>query len=80
MRYQIKPLPRDLSFDKGFYVCLRALQLLTQHNKGCIIVGVAGERNGATLCFYPSDSSAAASACGTVSTMGKHACACVAFI
>ena len=42
MRYQIKPLLRDLSFDKGFYVCLRALQLLTQHNRGCVIVGVAG--------------------------------------
>jgi hypothetical protein len=42
-RYRITPLQRDLSFDKGFFVCLRALQLLTQHNQGCIIVGVAGE-------------------------------------
>lgn len=42
VRYRIKQLPRSLGFDKGFYVCVRALQLLVQHNQGCVIVAVAG--------------------------------------
>jgi hypothetical protein len=41
-RYRIKQVPRDLGFDKGLYVCVRALQLLVQRNKGSIIVAVAG--------------------------------------
>eukprot|EP00887_Chlorella_sp_A99_P001868 scaffold19.g1868.t1 len=39
-RYSIKPLETELSFDKGFYVFIRALQLLTQHNKDTIVVPI----------------------------------------
>lgn len=42
MRYHVKPILRPLGFDKGFYVCVRALQLLVQHNQGCVFVGVGG--------------------------------------
>jgi len=41
-RYHVKQIARPLGFDKGFYVCVRALQLLVQHNQGCIFVGVGG--------------------------------------
>eukprot|EP00892_Ulva_mutabilis_P001750 jgi/Ulvmu1/11576/UM079_0019.1 len=41
-RYHVKQIARPLGFDKGFYVCVRALQLLVQHNQGCTFVGVGG--------------------------------------
>ena len=47
VRWNIQPLNRQLSFDKGFYVFIRSLQLLSRHNKGCTIVGLAGAVAGA---------------------------------
>lgn len=41
-RYEIVPFPDPLSFEKGFFVVIRACQLLAQHNEGIIFVGVAG--------------------------------------
>ncbi|TVU28190.1 hypothetical protein EJB05_19699 [Eragrostis curvula] len=41
-RYEIVPFPDYLSFEKGFFVVIRACQLLAQHNEGIIFVGVAG--------------------------------------
>nr|ACF22692.1 uridine kinase [Brachypodium distachyon] len=41
-RYEIVPFPEPLSFEKGFFVMIRAIQLLVQHNEGIIFVGVAG--------------------------------------
>jgi uridine kinase len=37
-RYTIKALDEKLSFDKGFYVFIRAVQLLVNKNKGVILV------------------------------------------
>ena len=37
-RYTIKPLEGELSFDKGFYVFIRAIQLLRSHNKDTVLV------------------------------------------
>jgi hypothetical protein len=37
-RYTIKPLASELSFDKGLFVFVRAVQLLTSHNKDTIVV------------------------------------------
>ena len=37
-RYSIKPLEEKLSFDKGFYVFIRAIQLLVSRNKGVVLV------------------------------------------
>ena len=39
-RYSIKPLETEFSFDKGFFMFIRAIQLLTQHNKDTIVVRV----------------------------------------
>ncbi|XP_074577376.1 inorganic pyrophosphatase TTM2-like [Curcuma longa] len=41
-RYDVVPIEGSLSFEKGFYVVLRACQLLAQSNDGIILVGVAG--------------------------------------
>jgi len=41
-RYEIAPIPELLSFEKGFFVVIRACQLLTQHMDGIIVVGLAG--------------------------------------
>ncbi|XP_009620080.1 uridine-cytidine kinase C-like isoform X1 [Nicotiana tabacum] len=41
-RYEIVSIPDNLSFEKGFFVVIRACQLLVQKNEGLIIVGVAG--------------------------------------
>ena len=38
-RFTIKPLDSELSFDKGFYVVIRAIQALTTHNKDFVLVG-----------------------------------------
>ncbi|EES00571.1 uridine-cytidine kinase C [Sorghum bicolor] len=41
-RYEIVRFRDPLSFEKGFFVVIRACQLLAQHNGGIIFVGVAG--------------------------------------
>lgn len=41
-RYEIVPIHDTLSFEKGFFIVIRACQLLTQKNEGIIFVGVAG--------------------------------------
>jgi uridine kinase len=41
-RFEIVPFSDPLSFEKGFFVVIRACQLLAQHNEGILFVGVAG--------------------------------------
>ncbi|XP_061361032.1 inorganic pyrophosphatase TTM1 isoform X1 [Gastrolobium bilobum] len=41
-RYEIVPIQDSLSFEKGFFIVIRACQLLAQKNDGLILVGVAG--------------------------------------
>lgn len=41
-RYEIVPIEGRLSFEKGFFVVIRACQLLSQKNDGLILVGIAG--------------------------------------
>ncbi|GFQ01390.1 uridine-cytidine kinase c [Phtheirospermum japonicum] len=41
-RYEIAPISDNLSFEKGFFVVVRACQLLAQKNDGLILIGVAG--------------------------------------
>ncbi|XWS47890.1 hypothetical protein CRYUN_Cryun13aG0024800 [Craigia yunnanensis] len=41
-RYEIVPIEDPLSFEKGFFIVIRACQLLAQKNDGLILVGVAG--------------------------------------
>jgi len=41
-RYEIVPIHDPLSFEKGFFIVIRACQLLAQKNDGIILVGVAG--------------------------------------
>ncbi|KAJ4823567.1 Inorganic pyrophosphatase ttm1 [Turnera subulata] len=41
-RYEIVPIEEPLSFEKGFFIVIRACQLLAQKNEGIILVGVAG--------------------------------------
>lgn len=41
-RYEIAPIQESLSFEKGFFIVIRACQLLAQKNQGIILVGVAG--------------------------------------
>ncbi|URE46243.1 CYTH domain [Musa troglodytarum] len=41
-RYEIVPIQDPLSFEKGFFIVIRACQLLAQKNDGIILVGVAG--------------------------------------
>ena len=41
-RYEIAQIPDTLSFDNGFYLFIRACQLLTQNNEGVTLVGLAG--------------------------------------
>ncbi|ONI31214.1 hypothetical protein PRUPE_1G299100 [Prunus persica] len=40
--YEIVPIQSPLSFEKGFFIVIRACQLLAQKNDGIILVGVAG--------------------------------------
>ena len=37
-RYTVKPVEEKLSFDKGFYVFIRAVQLLVSRNSGPVLV------------------------------------------
>ncbi|KAI4357922.1 hypothetical protein L6164_001838 [Bauhinia variegata] len=41
-RYEIAPIQENLSFEKGFFIVIRACQLLAQKNEGIILVGLAG--------------------------------------
>ncbi|KAK8970558.1 hypothetical protein KSP40_PGU017629 [Platanthera guangdongensis] len=41
-RYEIVPIQDSLSFEKGFFIFIRACQLLSQKNEGITLVGVAG--------------------------------------
>ncbi|XP_047311889.1 inorganic pyrophosphatase TTM1-like [Impatiens glandulifera] len=41
-RFEIVPVQDTLSFEKGFFIVIRACQLLAQKNEGIIVVGVAG--------------------------------------
>lgn len=41
-RYEIVPIQDKLSFEKGFFIVIRACQLLAQKNDGLTLVGVAG--------------------------------------
>lgn len=41
-RFEIVPIQDSLSFEKGFFIVIRACQLLSQKNEGIIFVGVAG--------------------------------------
>ncbi|KAB5544687.1 hypothetical protein DKX38_012799 [Salix brachista] len=41
-RFEIVPIQNPLSFEKGFFVVIRACQLLAQKNDGMIMVGIAG--------------------------------------
>ncbi|XP_050237263.1 inorganic pyrophosphatase TTM1-like isoform X2 [Mercurialis annua] len=41
-RYEIARIEETLAFEKGFFVVIRACQLLSQKNDGLILVGVAG--------------------------------------
>lgn len=41
-RYEIAPISETLSFEKGFYLFIRACQLLTQKTEGVMLVGLAG--------------------------------------
>ncbi|TXG51559.1 hypothetical protein EZV62_024083 [Acer yangbiense] len=41
-RYEIVPIEDALSFEKGFFIVIRACQLLAQKNDGITLVGVAG--------------------------------------
>lgn len=41
-RYEIIPIQEPLSFEKGFFIVIRACQLLAQKNDGIILVGLAG--------------------------------------
>ncbi|KAK6790555.1 hypothetical protein RDI58_009636 [Solanum bulbocastanum] len=41
-RYEISSIPDNLSFEKGFFIVIRACQVLVQKNEGLIMIGVAG--------------------------------------
>ncbi|GAV80215.1 PRK domain-containing protein/CYTH domain-containing protein [Cephalotus follicularis] len=41
-RYEIVPIQDPLSFEKGFFIVIRACQLLAQKNDGLVLVGLAG--------------------------------------
>ncbi|GAB2280140.1 Inorganic pyrophosphatase ttm2 [Dionaea muscipula] len=41
-RYEMVPLQETLSFEKGFFIVIRACQMLAQKNDGIILVGLAG--------------------------------------
>ncbi|PNW74224.1 hypothetical protein CHLRE_13g590300v5 [Chlamydomonas reinhardtii] len=50
-RYSIKAIEETLSFDKGFYVFVRALQMLKANNTGTVVVGVAGPSGSGKTAF-----------------------------
>lgn len=50
-RYTIKPVVGDLTFDKGFYMFVRAVQLLLEKISGVVIVGLAGPSGSGKTAF-----------------------------
>eukprot|EP00878_Enallax_costatus_P011173 GHUV01011667.1.p1 GENE.GHUV01011667.1~~GHUV01011667.1.p1 ORF type:complete len:333 (+),score=73.17 GHUV01011667.1:259-1257(+) len=50
-RVTLKPIDDELTFDKGFYVFIRVLQLLRSHNEGVIIVGLGGASGSGKTAF-----------------------------
>ena len=52
-RYTIKPLDAELTFDKGLFVFVRAVQLLTSHNKDTIVVSDVGIPGQHSLALSP---------------------------
>ncbi|GAM19408.1 hypothetical protein SAMD00019534_025830 [Acytostelium subglobosum LB1] len=41
--YEMKPVPNTLSFDQGFFHAIRAIELLTEHDKQrVVVIGIAG--------------------------------------
>eukprot|EP00201_Polytomella_parva_P012063 CAMPEP_0175063392 /NCGR_PEP_ID=MMETSP0052_2-20121109/14730_1 /TAXON_ID=51329 ORGANISM="Polytomella parva, Strain SAG 63-3" /NCGR_SAMPLE_ID=MMETSP0052_2 /ASSEMBLY_ACC=CAM_ASM_000194 /LENGTH=352 /DNA_ID=CAMNT_0016329583 /DNA_START=160 /DNA_END=1215 /DNA_ORIENTATION=+ len=51
IRYTIKPIDEPFTFDKGFYVFIRALQQLKNNNDGAIMVGLAGPSGSGKTAF-----------------------------
>ncbi|XP_076898080.1 inorganic pyrophosphatase TTM2-like [Bidens hawaiensis] len=41
-RFEIVPIKDSLSFEKGFFVVIRACQMLAQKNEGIVLIGLAG--------------------------------------
>lgn len=50
-RVTLKPIEDQLTFDKGFYVFIRALQLLRAHNQGVVLVGLGGASGSGKTAF-----------------------------
>eukprot|EP00775_Hariotina_reticulata_P011482 gene11482-11626_t len=50
-RVTLKPIDDELTFDKGFYVFIRALQLLRSHNDGVVLVGLGGASGSGKTAF-----------------------------
>ncbi|KAJ9547063.1 hypothetical protein OSB04_019606 [Centaurea solstitialis] len=50
-RYEIAGIHNNLSFEKGFFVVIRACQMLAQKNEGIILVGLAGPSGAGKTAF-----------------------------
>ncbi|GJW43005.1 uridine-cytidine kinase C-like protein [Tanacetum coccineum] len=50
-RYEIVQIKDTLSFEKGFFVVIRACQMLAQKNDGIILVGLAGPSGAGKTAF-----------------------------
>ncbi|MCL7026357.1 hypothetical protein MKW94_030323 [Papaver nudicaule] len=50
-RFEIVPIQDPLSFEKGFFIVIRACQLLAQKNDDLILVGVAGPSGAGKTAF-----------------------------
>ena len=50
-RFEIVQIKDTLSFEKGFFVVIRACQLLAQKNDGIILVGLAGPSGAGKTAF-----------------------------
>lgn len=50
-RYEIVQIKDTLSFEKGFFVVIRACQMLVQKNDGIILVGLAGPSGAGKTAF-----------------------------
>lgn len=50
-RWTVQAIDEQLPFDKGFYVFIRALQLLKTHNDGVVLVGLGGASGSGKTAF-----------------------------
>ncbi|KAL4857135.1 Uridine-cytidine kinase C [Chlorella vulgaris] len=50
-RHSLKPIETEFSFDKGFFMFIRSIQLLTEQNKDTIVVGLAGPSGSGKTAF-----------------------------